>query len=210
MKSKAHFWFFMALTSLAMFATILAGLAKDEYGVTNAVAMTTSADADLSVMATTSTSKKSNECVLDCALAKDQERCSSRMGLMMICENSTCIQSRCAVDADCFTFASAYGMYDSCRTYSCLHGQCIDQFAVAIPNPPVPGDICTSNSVASGMCSQHGNCEEFACKQDADCPPYALECAVIRCDIGDGMCKPMPLRNGTPCSNGMCSNGTCN
>jgi hypothetical protein len=150
--------------------------------------------------------------VVKCLDLEDEgHRCGNRIGLMAVCEGKRCNQPTCGDDYDCINFAAFFGFKDSCRLYTCLNGQCVDQFdVIGSMFDAYPGLPCQSTTVSSdGMCNAVGDCKVFSCSTNADCPGYGLECAQIACDQTSLKCKPVPHPNGTPCTSGTCTNGNC-
>ena len=148
--------------------------------------------------------------VLDCNdPAAGGRRCGNGIGLMGVCEGNTCHIPGCSTYADCEMFASEIGIWDSCRTITCLYGQCVDQFNTnGAPFDNRPGMTCAASNVADGICDGDGNCSVFVCTNDLDCPGYGLECGRLRCG-SKNVCELVPHANGTPCTNGVCINAMC-
>lgn len=150
-------------------------------------------------------------CGIVCTAQTDNKRCGSGVGLLEVCEGGRCRQSLCETQLDCVQFASQLDLFDSCRTYSCVNGQCIDQINVDnSPNSTTrAGAACMSDLNHTGLCSDLGVCTRYPCTDDNNCPKYALECSMVRCDNTVGVCNLKPLPDGIKCTNGTCVGGFC-
>lgn len=152
----------------------------------------------------------SSNWVLACDWKSDGFRCESDVGLVRYCEGQGCHQVGCIEAQDCIDFASTMGWWNSCRTYSCLNGQCVDQFGIDKPFFSRPGDPCYGSNIAGGMCGLRGECQLFDCKETDDCPDFGPECSAIVCDVPNRTCMNVPHPPLTPCSWGTCTGGYCN